>query len=88
MMKNIKRLRKKPRMSMKLSESYGLNAPKSHVLGLSPHCGSISYEGKDLMDLTSGSLSFRFLVLLSFEDMVYSSIRYCQITLKSTLKEN
>lgn len=55
MMKNIKRLRKKPRMSMKLrSESYGLNAPKSHVLGLSPHCGSISYKGKALMDLTSG----------------------------------
>lgn len=46
MMKNIKGLGKKPRMSMKLrSESYGLNAPKSHVLGLSPHCGSISYKG-------------------------------------------
>lgn len=50
----INRLGKKPRMSMKLgNECYGLNAPKSHVLKLSPHCGSVTYKGKTIMNWAS-----------------------------------
>lgn len=72
---------------MKLgNECYGLNAPKSHVLKLSPHCGSVTYKGKTIMNWASERLTFCFLALLSCEDMVYSSTN-CYIAAISTLKE-